>query len=147
MSTPNISPAPDEATSQLNTDATSRGDGQLPAKGWRPFSFNNLILLLTATVTAALLASVITIHIINGRNSTIIHRTEENHFVSAQIFGYQYLPTLLAVIFGIWISVLDLDVKRLNPWSRLSRGSSSAIFCLYDTDFVLTVIYKSFRAG
>lgn len=69
---------------------------------------------------------------------------------NVQNFMYQYFPTILIVVFGIWISVLDLDVKRMSPWSRLasgSRGSFSALFCLYDTDSILTVIYKSFRAG
>lgn len=112
----------------------------------RPAFIQQIALISTIIVIAAFLACFIVIHTTNARTGAIIHTSLGNDIGNAQTFLYQDLLTILTVIFGIWISVLDLDVKRLDPWSLLSTGSSSAMFCLYDTDFVLTFVYKSFRA-
>jgi len=113
---------------------------------WRPASFSKFALVSTIIVIAAFLTCVVLTHITNERTGAIIYTALGNDISNGQNFLYQYFPTILTVIFGAWISVLDLDVKRLDPWARLSRGSSSAMFCLYDTDFVLSVVYRSFRA-
>ncbi|KAK5939363.1 hypothetical protein PMZ80_008667 [Knufia obscura] len=61
----------------------------------------------------------------------------------------QYLPVVLAVTYGLWISVIDLDMRRLEPWYRLSnnddRGRVSPLLCGYDTDFFLSVAKQAFR--
>ena len=82
---------------------------------WRPFSFSEFALMSTTGIIAAFLASVVVIDIKSRMTGAIIYTPLENDIGSAQIFLYQYLPTILAVVFGIWISVLDLDVKRLSP--------------------------------
>lgn len=72
-----------------------------------------------------------------------------NDLSNIQTFAVQYFPTILIVAFGIWVSILDLDIKRLDPWCRLSAASgcsSRVLFCRYDSEFVLTAIYKAIRA-
>ncbi|KEF58582.1 uncharacterized protein A1O9_06508 [Exophiala aquamarina CBS 119918] len=119
-------------------------------KRWRPASFSKFALISTIIAISPFLAGVVVTHIENGRTGAILNTPfgdDVNDVSNAQTFMYQQFPTILTVVFGIWISVLDLDVKRLDPWSRLSSGSSSAMFSLYDTDFILSVVYKSLRAS
>jgi hypothetical protein len=112
-------------------------------------SFSNVALISSVIVIAGFLAGVIVIHLKNKKAGGIIFAATENGFSDAQTFAYQYSPTIMIVSLGIWISILDLDIKRLHPWSRLSGPSghkASVLFCRYDSDFILTSVYKAIRA-
>jgi hypothetical protein len=112
-------------------------------------SFSNVALISSVIVIAGFLAGVIVIHLKNKKAGGIIFAATANDFSGAQTFAYQYSPTIMIVSFGIWISILDLDIKRLDPWSRLSGPSghkSSVLFCRYDSDFILTSVYKAIVA-
>jgi hypothetical protein len=55
-------------------------------------------------------------------------------------FLYLYLPTIIAVLFGIFFSWIDLQVKRLEPYYQLSRelGASGkhSLLLHYPFDFI-----------
>lgn len=137
-------------TTSLNASESSLAeDGNVSVQRWRPASFSRVALISTIITIASFLAGTIGLQIRNQTAGGIVFASTENDFTDAQNFLYQYLPTILIVIFGIWISVLDLDIKRLDPWCRLSKGSgysSSALFCRYDAGCVLTSMYKALRA-
>lgn len=88
------------------------------------------------------------LHHENYKNGAVLVADGGDEFSVGQIFLSRYLPTILVVLYGISISIIDLDVKRLEPWYALSTGSASngtsPLLCRYDTDFVLTVMAKAF---
>ncbi|KAI9748336.1 MAG: hypothetical protein M4579_007253, partial [Chaenotheca gracillima] len=65
----------------------------------------------------------------------------------AKIFAYNYLPTLLAVSFGIFWGWIDLDVKRLEPYFQLSNPggaeASNSLLLHYPIDFIALVPIKA----
>lgn len=114
---------------------------------WRPASFSKLASTSLVFVTIGFLAGIITLQFKDKDMGGITFAAEATNFSSMQDFGIQYLPTILIVAFGMWISIVDLDIKRLDPWCRLSVDpNSSALFCRYDSEFALTVVYKAIRA-
>lgn len=51
-----------------------------------------------------------------------------DHGSSLLFFAWRFIPTILAVIYGILTSAMLLDIKRTEPYARLSRpdGASAA---------------------
>lgn len=62
---------------------------------------------------------------------------------------YQYFPTILAVVFSIFWAWIDLEVKRLEPYYRLSRDEGAlgkdSLLLAYPFGFVPLVPVKAFR--
>lgn len=89
------------------------------------------------------------LHHKNHKNGAVLVADNGDEFSVGQIFLSRYLPTILVVLYGMSISIIDLDIKRLEPWYSLSTGDTSSgtspLLCRYDTDFVLTVMAKAFR--
>ncbi|CAI0645263.1 unnamed protein product [Colletotrichum noveboracense] len=66
-------------------------------------------------------------------------------------FCYLFLPTIVAVIYSLLWSWIDLDVKRLQPWLEMSRPEGAtaehSIFLDYPYEFVAFVPFKAARRG
>ncbi|KAH6666832.1 hypothetical protein B0J14DRAFT_677485 [Halenospora varia] len=64
-------------------------------------------------------------------------------------WGYLYFPTILAVIYSIIWSWIDLDVKRLEPWFQLSAkgGATSrdSVELQYPFDLLPFIPWNAFR--
>lgn len=62
-------------------------------------------------------------------------------------FCYLFLPTIVAVIYSLLWSWIDLDVKRIQPWLEMSKmeGATAerSIFLDYPYDFVAFVPLKA----
>ena len=65
------------------------------------------------------------------------------------IAGYIYLPTVIAVIYNIMWSWIDLDVKRLEPWFQLSKPegatAENSVLLSYPFDFLAFVPVRAAR--
>jgi hypothetical protein len=88
---------------------------------WKPVTF-------TASVLIPLFLITITFIIILGllnrkmdRDKGLFFAASSNDFDRWQIFCYRYLPTTLGVMYGMILQVVDLDVKRLEPYFQLSK--------------------------
>lgn len=70
-----------------------------------------------------------------------------NDLPSWVTFSYLYIPTIIAVIFSLAWSWIDLDVKRMQPWLELSKEDGAAaeysLFLDYPFDFVAFVPFKA----
>lgn len=118
-----------------------------PTRSWSPVSFQRSVLVCTTIATFLLLGSTILLHITDSRDGAVFESTGSDGLSFGQLFLVRYLPTILLVMYGTWISMLDLDVKRFEPWFQLSEPSrdprDSPLLCRYDTDFVLTVLARA----
>lgn len=126
------------------------GLGQNRTRLWRPLSLKSSFLTSTATGGLILLGIVGYLHFQDLSNGAVIFAKEGSGFTIGELFLFRYLPTILVVLFGMLISLIDLDVKRLEPWYRLSQPSisteASPLLCRYDTNFVLNVTAKALRS-
>ncbi|KAL8801402.1 MAG: hypothetical protein Q9182_004466 [Xanthomendoza sp. 2 TL-2023] len=64
-------------------------------------------------------------------------------------FGYLYLPTIIAILYSILWSWIDLDTKRLEPFFQLSRpggaNAADSILLHYPFDFVAYAPIRALR--
>ncbi|KAK1977635.1 LOW QUALITY PROTEIN: hypothetical protein LZ30DRAFT_762988 [Colletotrichum cereale] len=62
-------------------------------------------------------------------------------------FCYLFLPTIIAVIYSLLWSWIDLDVKRMQPWLEMSKPEGAtadhSIFLDYPYDFIAFVPMKA----
>lgn len=65
------------------------------------------------------------------------------------MFSYLYVPTIIAVLYSLIWSWIDLDAKRMQPWFELSKKdgvtAENSLFLDYPYDFVATVPFKAAR--
>ncbi|KAK6511123.1 hypothetical protein TWF481_000045 [Arthrobotrys musiformis] len=83
---------------------------------------------------------------VRNRNGGLLFMKDIDDLPLAQYFAIQYLPTLIAVLYGIAWSVVDLDCKRLEPFYDLSRetgADSEALFLEYQYQFPLLVPFRA----
>jgi hypothetical protein len=63
-----------------------------------------------------------------------------NEIPQYAIIGYRYVPNIVAVLFSLLWNWIDLDVKRIQPWTELSKpGGATAqnsILLDYPSDFI-----------
>ena len=63
------------------------------------------------------------------------------------MLSYLYAPTVVAVLYSLIWSWVDLDVKRMQPWFELSKPEGAkaedSLFLDYPYDFVALVPFKA----
>lgn len=116
---------------------------------WKPFTFKLGFLVPLLLVTIALIVILELINRKGIRDGGIFFANSMAHFDKWEIFCYQYLPTILAVLYGMIWAVLDLDVKRLEPYFQLSKlegvSGKDSIMLNYPFEFLAYVPIASFR--
>jgi len=62
-------------------------------------------------------------------------------------FAYLFLPTVIAVLYSLVWSWVDLDVRRMQPWLELSRKDGvsveNSLFLDYPFEFLAFVPFKA----
>jgi hypothetical protein len=101
---------------------------------WTPPALHPVTLTLAILVPLALLTTLQLLLNRSQRDSGLIFAPDINALPLSRTFLYQYFPTIVAVIFSIFWSWIDLEVKRLEPYYRLSRaegalGKDSLLLC------------------
>jgi hypothetical protein len=65
------------------------------------------------------------------------------------MIAYLYVPNIVAVLYSLIWSWVDLDVKRMQPWFELSKSegatAENSLFLDYPYDFIATVPIKAAR--
>lgn len=64
-------------------------------------------------------------------------------------FLYKYLPTIIALIYSVFWSWIDLQVKRLEPYHQLSKSDGAwgkdSLLLSYPFDFLPFVPLSAFK--
>lgn len=114
---------------------------------WKPISLQPAILLSTAAFAALLVAVLEYLSRMSDLNGGIYLSNEG--FPSYITFVNLYLPTIVAVLFGMVWSWIDLDARRLEPFFQLSRSSGAraedSLSLHYPFDYVAWASYKAFK--
>lgn len=119
-------------------------------KPWKPITLRFPFLALLFLVTLAIIAALEYLHYVSREYdaSGVYFGTSIDYISATATFLYLYLPTLIAVLYAM-ITWVDLDVRRLEPWFRISRpdgpSAKESILLHYPFDFGPYVPLKSAR--
>lgn len=85
----------------------------------------------------------------NGNGGGLVFAKTVDDIPMGYTFVYLYLPTVVAVIYSMTWSWIDLDTKRLEPWFQLSKPEGAtaehSILLQYPFDFLPLVPIKAAR--
>ncbi|KUJ06743.1 uncharacterized protein LY89DRAFT_661803 [Mollisia scopiformis] len=111
--------------------------------GWKPRTLRSPVLGTMIIVSLSLIVLLEVLSHISTRNNSeggIAFAVDSSSFTIASLFGYSYLPTILAVCYSMLWTWIDLDVKRLEPWFQLSQDggatASNSLLLQYPFDFL-----------
>ncbi|KAI9874731.1 MAG: hypothetical protein M1830_009346 [Pleopsidium flavum] len=111
-----------------NLSNTHRNDGYSTsrkrwrsAKGlpWKPASLKPIVLVPTILITIAIVIILGLLLWKTRRDGGILFAQKIDDLPAGYSFAYLYLPTIVAVMYSILWSWIDLDVKRLEPFFQL----------------------------
>ncbi|EGX46998.1 hypothetical protein AOL_s00097g44 [Orbilia oligospora ATCC 24927] len=114
---------------------------------WKPFTIRLPYLIFLNILTLSFIIIIETLYYISNRRDGLLFMKDIDDLPLGQYFTIQYLPTLIAVLYGIAWSIVDLDCKRLEPFYDLSKetgASSDALFLEYQYQFPLLVPFRAF---
>lgn len=119
-------------------------------KRWKPTSLKPYFLAGTLLWALALLCCTSFLHFRDYKDGAVLFADAGKALSNEQNFLVRYLPIMLMVLYGMLVSMVDLDIKRLEPWYQLSKPKPATrglppLLCRYDTDFVLTVATRALR--
>ena len=77
-------------------------------------------------VSVALFAVIEFLRQFSNRNNGIVHVSDPNKASVALLIGYNYLPTIIGVLYSILWSYIDADAKRLEPYYQMRAKTSPA---------------------
>ena len=58
-----------------------------------------------------------------------------------QFFAWKYLPTMLTIIYAVLLSVMDFDIRRLEPYYQLSQASGATAAASLNLDHLTMFQY------
>lgn len=124
------------------------GNTTIP-EGWKPFSMTTPILAAIG-VSALLMAAAIEVMAQRSQaQGGLALSPSLDEIPQYAMLTYLYVPQILAVLYSLVWSWVDLDVKRMQPWFELSRPSGAtadnSLFLDYPVDFVAFVPFKAGR--
>ena len=118
---------------------------------WKPFTLKLPLLGCIALVSVGLIAVLeVLSHMSGGENGGgLSFAPTVNDLSTVAIAGYLYLPTVIAVLYSMMWSWVDLDVKRLEPWFQLSKPEGAvaeeSLLLQYPFDFLAFVPLRAAR--
>lgn len=120
---------------------------QEPHPDWKPLSISAPILGVIIFVTLLLIAAIEAITQRALAQGGLALSPSPDEIPTYAMFSYLYAPTVIAVLYSLVWSWVDLDVKRMQPWFELSKpGGAKAedsLFLDYPYDFIAYVPIKA----
>ncbi|TGJ83738.1 hypothetical protein E0Z10_g5028 [Xylaria hypoxylon] len=113
----------DEQVEEYLTPITNPSITTSPSKKlpWLPYTLRWIPLCLMLVFLLLLELAVLVVHVVSSRNSGLV----EDDGSRAVVVGSKFVPTLLAVAFGLLATILLDDVKRTEPFARMASSSGA----------------------
>lgn len=114
---------------------------------WKPLNLRAPFLLSVAAFTAGLIVVLDYLSRLSHRHGGLAFT--DGSFSTSETFSYLYLPTVIAVLYSMLWSWVDLDVKRLEPYFQMSKAVGvpvrDSLYLHYPFDFVAFAPYRALR--
>ncbi|KAK7414718.1 hypothetical protein QQX98_006486 [Neonectria punicea] len=115
--------------------------------GWKPLSLSTPILVGVTILTLLLAGAIETLAQRSKAQGGLALSLSLDDIPEYAKLSYLYVPNIIAVLYSIIWSWIDLDAKRMQPWFELSKPEGAkaedSIFLDYQYDFVASVPFKA----
>ncbi|KAI3325397.1 hypothetical protein HD806DRAFT_490219 [Xylariaceae sp. AK1471] len=129
-------------THHILTRAAALPSSSLTKLPWLPYTLRWIPLSLILAFSLLLETAVVVVHIVSSQNSGLI----DDNGSRAIVVGSKFVPTLLAVAYGLLVMVLLDDVKRTEPFARLASplGTTAKLSLTWTADTWWSALFRSF---
>ena len=116
---------------------------------WKPRTLQATVLLGVVMFAAGMIAILEYLSYMSHRDGGIAFTDIGMGFSSSVSFLFLYLPTVIAVMFSLLWSWIDLDAKRLEPYFQMSKKdgalSEDSVKLHYPFEFVAFAPIRAIR--
>jgi hypothetical protein len=129
--------------SRKGTLVPSKTEVFYPQDNWKPFSMRwpYLTALIVISVTLAVAQEVL------YRRGALYTFNSIEDISTWSYFTFKYMPTLVAVSFGVLWQVTDFEVKRLEPYYQLSKEGGALAAESINVDYITFFnFFRPFKA-
>ena len=120
-----------------------------PKAAWKPNAYRLLPLAVVVLASWVIIIVLQLLLVKSQKEGGVIIAETIDDIPLSQAFLYKYLPTIIALIFSIFWSWIDLQVKRLEPYHQLSKPGGAwgkdSLLLSYPFDFLPFVPMSAFR--
>ncbi|OAL51004.1 hypothetical protein IQ07DRAFT_672697 [Pyrenochaeta sp. DS3sAY3a] len=121
------------------------------SKAWYPRALSWWFLVATIAVCWAFIA-ILQYFLAKSQNEGgVVFAPNINNLPLRRSFVFLYMPTVIAVIFSIFIAWIDLDAKRYEPYHQLSKANGAlgedSLLLRYPFDFIPLVPFFALKRG
>lgn len=120
------------AQSRKTTFSSSKVEVFYPQANWKPFSMRWPYLSSLIFFSVALAATQEYLY----RRGYLYEFKSPEDLNTWKYFSFKYLPTLVAVTFGILWQITDFEVKRLEPYYQLSKEGGALAAESINVDYI-----------
>lgn len=118
---------------------------------WKPFSMSAVYIIMLALIAFGLAGFQEYLCQVSIRDDGLLHFTSVNDISTWKFFVWKYLPTMITIFYATLFSVMDFDIRRLEPYYQLSQpqGARAAASLNLDhlTMFQYFVPFNAMRLG
>lgn len=115
--------------------------------GWKPLSLSAPILSAVAILSLLIAAAVEVLAQKSQQDGGLALSPTQNDIPQYTMIFYLYGPNVVAVLYSLIWSWIDLDTKRMQPWFELSKPegatAGNSLFLDYPYEFVAFVPWKA----
>lgn len=121
------------------------------SKAWYPPALSWWFLVATITVCWTFIV-ILQYFLAKSQNEGgVIFAPKINDLPLRRSFVFLYMPTVIAVIFNIFIAWIDFDAKRYEPYHQLSKVNGAlgedSLMLRYPFDFIPLVPFFALKRG
>ncbi|KAL1586528.1 hypothetical protein WHR41_05262 [Cladosporium halotolerans] len=129
--------------------ATVEAVPEIKGQQWKPMTLRRPFLLTIIAITLALIALIQVLVIKDRQNDGLLFAPDIGEVGAFDTFLHRYLPTIVAVLYSIAWTWVDLDTKRIEPYRQLSKPGGAtgrdSLLLHYPYDFLGFVPFTSFK--
>jgi Protein of unknown function (DUF3433) len=120
---------------------------------WKPFSMRFFYIgsLGILAIVLAVIQEVLCLKSLRKQkdHSGLISFNMVAEVSTVSFFAWKYLPTMVAIIYAVMFSIMDFDIRRLEPYYQLSQASGAQASASLNLDhltmFQYFIPFKAFR--
>lgn len=107
-----------------------------PKPDWKPFSMRWPYLSMLITLSLILVGCSEVLYQHSTKKGHLIKFTTPTEIAGIEYFSIKFLPTLVAVIFGVLWQITDFEVKRLEAYFQLSKKNGATGAETLNVDYI-----------
>lgn len=124
----------------LSAKKMQRVETFYPQPDWKPFSMRwpYLVSMILLSIVLAVFTELLFRH---SATNGLVTFTRPSDIAGFKYFAIKFMPTIIAVMYGVLWQLTEFEVKRLEPFYQLSKEQGATAAESLNVDYITSVIF------